>query len=300
MSKLKIIAGPCSVNEKSLGELNEILSLNTKNKDYIYGVRVVGLKSRTELKNSSSFMGMDFDMHQKLTEDLINGKYNINKNTILPSLEIAKEIHKKYPEIKIATEVVDPFIQVPIFAMHLEDKFIPWNPAVNQLGWNIGTLGHYAKKYNLTIGIKNAKNLGISITNSEAENKRAPMEKTWKGLATYSGVENEKDRIIMIHRGIDDPSNGDYRNFPVHKCAERVKKDTNYQMFFDPSHIFGPKLRDKIVEETINAMKIKIDDTRFLYDGILIEVGTSTTDTEQHITIKELSELIDRISQFRD
>ena len=71
-------------------------------------------------------------------------------------------------------------------------------------------------------------------------------------------------------------------------------------MLFDPSHSYGPKLRAKIVEGTIEAMKIKLDNGDWLYDGILLEVGTSTTDTEQHIAINELSNIIDEISKFRE
>jgi 3-deoxy-D-arabino-heptulosonate 7-phosphate (DAHP) synthase len=36
-----------------------------------------------------------------------------------------------------------------------------------------------------------------------------------------------------------------------------------------------------------------------LYDGILIEAGTSKTDSEQHISIKELKELVKELSKFR-
>ena len=61
------------------------------------------------------------------------------------------------------------------------------------------------------------------------------MEKVWKGLMTYTGIHGDKSRIIKIQRGIDDPQEGDFRKFPVHKCAARVKKDTGYQIFFDPS-----------------------------------------------------------------
>ena len=71
-------------------------------------------------------------------------------------------------------------------------------------------------------------------------------------------------------------------------------------MFFDPSHVCGPKLRDQIIDKTLEALQLKLDDSRWLYDGILIEAGTSTTDTEQHITINELSNLIDEISKFRE
>ena len=45
-------------------------------------------------------------------------------------------------------------------------------------------------------------------------------------------------------------------------------------------------------------MQLKLDEDRYLYNGILIEAGTSTTDTEQHITIKKLSNLIDEISKL--
>jgi hypothetical protein len=299
MSKVKIIAGPCSINHNNVKDLYDISLLNTKTQNCIFGLRVVGLKSRTELKHSTEYMGIDFDAHLKLCKDLINGIYSMTKDTTYPSIEIAKEIHSHHSEIRIASEIVDPFLQIPVFAMNLGDKFIPWNPSVDQLGWFMGTIGEYAKKYNLTIGIKNAKNFGTSIIESEIHNKPAPIEKVWKGMATYTGIHNDPNRIIMIQRGVDDPLNGNYRNFPIHKCAARVKKDTNYQMFFDPSHTLGPKLRDEIVDQTIQAMKMKMEDGRFLYDGILVEVGNSTTDTEQHITIGELSNMIDRISEFR-
>ena len=45
---------------------------------------------------------------------------------------------------------------------------------------------------------------------------------------------------------------------------------------------------------------MKLDNGNWLYDGALIEVGTSTTDTEQHITINELSNIIDELSKFRE
>ncbi len=297
---VKIIAGPCSVNNDNIKELHEIASLNSTSQKVIYGIRIVGLKSRTELKHSAEYMGLDFDVHLKLCQDLINGVYSLTPNLTYPSVEIAKNVVAKYGDLKIASEVVDPVLQIPVYAENLGSNFIPWNPAVSQLGWPMGIIGDYAKKYNLSIGIKNAKNLGTSIVESEIHNQNAPMEKVWKGLATYTGIHNNKERIIMIHRGIDDPLKGDYRNFPVHKCAERVKKTTGYQMWFDPSHTCGPKLRDKIVDISVEALKMKMENGQYLYDGLLIECGTSTTDTEQHITIKELLQLIEKIGSFRE
>lgn len=79
----------------------------------------------------------------------------------------------------------------------------------------------------------------------------------------------------------------------------RVKKSTGCLLFFDPSHSLGPKMKEKIVPETIKAMKLKINEKEYLYDGILIEVGKSETDSEQHISIDDLKYLIEKIAEFR-
>ena len=297
---VKIIAGPCSLNNKNINELKSIVSINSQNIRPIYGVRVVGLKSRTELKHDSSYMGMDFDVHMKIYDEVMNGNFNAINSASYPSVEIAKEILSINNDTVIATEVVDPVLQIPVFARNIKQNLFPWNPAVNQLGWQMKIIGEYAKKYGFSIGIKNAKNLGISAKDSEENNMTAPMEKVWKGLATYTGIQDDKSRIFMIQRGVDEPDKGNFRGLPVHGCAKRVKAGTGYNMLFDPSHSFGPKMRDKIVEGSVDAMRIKLDDGNWLYDGLLIEVGTSTTDTEQHITLSELSNLIDEISKFRE
>ena len=297
---VKIIAGPCSISATNAGELKDIISFNNNTRRSIYGVRVVGLKSRTELKNDASYMGIDFDVHMKMYNEILNGNFSVLNNANYPSVEIAKEILDLDKHITIATEVVDPILQMPILARNIKQNLLPWNPAVNQLGWQMKIIGEYAKKYGFSIGIKNEKNLGISAKDSEQNNQIAPLEKVWKGLATYTGINDEKSRIFMIQRGVDDAEKGDYRSLPIHCCAKRVKQSTGYQMMFDPSHSFGPKLRDKIVDGTIEAMKMKLDNGNWLYDGALIEVGTSTTDTEQHITINELSNIIDELSKFRE
>ena len=297
---VKIIAGPCSISATNAGELKDIISFNNNTRRPIYGVRVVGLKSRTELKNDALYMGIDFDVHMKMYNEILNGNFSVLNNANYPSVEIAKEILDLDKNITIATEVVDPILQMPILARNIQQNLLPWNPAVNQLGWQMKIIGEYAKKYGFSIGIKNAKNLGISAKDSEKNNQTAPIEKVWKGLASYTGINDDKKRIFMIQRGVDDAEKGDYRSLPIHRCAKRVKQSTGYQMMFDPSHSFGPKLRDKIVDGTIEAMKIKLNNGDWLYDGALIEVGTSTTDTEQHITINELSNIIDELSKFRE
>ena len=58
----------------------EIASMNKPNRKVIEGLRVVGLKSRTELKHSAKFMGIDFDVDLKLCYDLINGVYSLKPN----------------------------------------------------------------------------------------------------------------------------------------------------------------------------------------------------------------------------
>jgi 3-deoxy-D-arabino-heptulosonate 7-phosphate (DAHP) synthase len=109
-----------------------------------------------------------------------------------------------------------------------------------------------------------------------------------------------RNRIAMIHRGVDVAGKGKFRHLPVHDSAEKVKKMTKLKMFFDPSHSFGRFLRDQIVDQTILAMHMKTIEGEYLYDGILIEVGTSITDTEQHITVEELQVLCNEIAKFRE
>ncbi|MDQ6984984.1 MAG: hypothetical protein Q9M91_00600 [Candidatus Dojkabacteria bacterium] len=104
----------------------------------------------------------------------------------------------------------------------------------------------------------------------------------------------------MIHRGFDIPEKADYRNYPMHNHAARVKKRTGCKLYFDPSHAYGPRMRDSILDATIDAANMKLNESGFLYDGILIEVGTSKTDTGQHISISELKKLVVDISKNRD
>ena len=96
------------------------------------------------------------------------------------------------------------------------------------------------------------------------------------------------------------PDKGEYRNAPVHTIAKRTKLATKAKLYFDPSHSFGPKMREHISYAVIDALKIKINEEEYLYDGILIETGTSSTDTEQHITVQELQTLVEKIATFRD
>ena len=177
---------------------------------------------------------------------------------------------------------------------------MPWNPSVNQLGWEIDQMATFARKHGWHIGIKNGKWIGDHLQTADTADYKGKttMEKTWAGLVKYV-AEIDHD-IVLIHRGVDVPGKGNFRNAPVHHIAKRVKKDSKVKLFFDPSHSYGSKMRDHIVTAVVDAMKMKISEDEFLYDGVLIETGTSSTDTEQHITIDELRTLTAELAKFRD
>lgn len=302
--QVTIIAGPCSVDENNITEIHEISRIEVKNRHgkkqrAVAGTRVVGLKSRTELEADGRGMGMDYAAYKRNMEILFNGG-TIADFEVLPSAIIAENIHKATNFI-IATEVMNPIIQLPSYIGKIgPGKLLPWNPSVNQLGWEIDTMAGFARKHGWHIGIKNGKWIGDHLQTADtAEYKgKTTMEKTWAGLVKY--VADIDHDIILIHRGVDVPGKGNFRNAPVHHIAKRVKKDSGVKLFFDPSHSYGPKMRDHIVIAVVEAMKMKADNNTFLYDGVLVETGTSTTDTEQHITVDELRTLTSELAKFRD
>lgn len=292
-----IIAGPCSIDLNNFEEIEKILSIEINGKMAIAGTRVVGLKSRTAFDKTGKGMGMDFENFLYNSNVLMNGG-NINDFKDLPSILLASELQEKFNCI-IASEIMDSAIQMPLFDKYIKGVMMPWNPAVNSLGWNIFGISKYCEKNNWLLGIKNPKNLGISPKDSEENNISTPMEKVWSELAGYSNLTNE--RKILIHRGVDCEIKCDFRAKPVHKAAMRTKAlCPGIKLFFDPSHSYGEKLRDRICEGTIKAMKLKDLKGNYLYDGILIEVGTSETDTEQHITILELENMVKELTKFRE
>lgn len=293
-----IIAGPCSVDEDNLSEIYQIAEITVNGMRAIAGTRVVGLKSRSELDQSGAGMGMDFSVVRENMRILQRGG-SIKDMKSFPSTELAVEIYNK-TNLLIATEIMIPSVQMPAFAGKFPPgKLMPWNPSVNQLGWNLLEIAEYAKENNWPVGIKNGKWIGENpqVADSESYQKVCPLEKVWSGLASY--VTPFARETILIHRGVDVPEKGDFRNLPVHNIAKRTKLKTNAKLYFDPSHSYGPKMRENIVSATIDAMRMKIDEENYLYDGILIEAGTSKTDTEQHISLKELEQLAEEITTFR-
>ncbi len=284
---LEIIAGPCSAGPENIGELHQIADMGT-----VSGVRVVGLKSRTDLNPTGEGMGIDFDV--------INAQIlqpGIERDILPPSVEYARDLSKR--GMLVATEVMLPEIQIPYYeGLIPKDKLLLWNPSVNQLGWQTMQTAQYAERNGWAVGIKNGKALGSTLSEANDPNHEGTsMEKAWTGLAAYAQSANE---IILIHRGVDVPEKGDYRNALVHESARRAKKKVpGSKLYFDPSHSYGPKLRDQIIEDTIRTMATR-DGKGFLYDGILIETGTSKTDTNQHISLEELEAMTKELGTFRN
>lgn len=297
-----IIAGPCSIDENNAHQLGEISQIEIKNQDgkaqrAIAGVRVVGLKSRTTLSDAEGSMGIDYEFFKQNFDMLMKSRKS--KLKCPPSVEMAREIHEKTGMI-VASEIMSPIVQLPLYEKYFKNKeLILWNPSVNQLGWQVFEMGQFAKKNKWKIALKNGK--WLPCDQVEADNpyrkESTDIEKAWQGLAKYARLKTED--VIFIHRGFDIATKGNFRNLPLHNLAARVKQNTGAKMFFDPSHSFGPKMREHILPGTVAAMQLRTPDGRFVYDGILIEAGDSQTDTLQHVTLSELKLLAQKIADIR-
>lgn len=295
---LLIIAGPCSVDDANIDEIYQIADIKADGKPAIAGTRVVGLKSRTALEASGEGMGIDYPAYVKNLEILSAG--GSTKDFITPPSVIKAEKIVKDTNMLVATEIMEPFLQMPHYVGRIpSDKLLPWNPAVNQLGWPLMTMAKYCIENDWHLGIKNPKWVGehVGLADQADYTSQTTMEKTWAGLAAYADGLNGHRYLIM--RGVDVPDKDNYRNLPVHNIAARTKAASGAKLLFDPSHAYGPKMREHIVDAVINAMHLKMADGTYLYDGILVETGTSATDTEQHISIAELQSLVDQLTQYR-
>ncbi len=292
---VKIIAGPCSVDFQNKHEIIESLGIKLNGKSALYGVRVVGLKSRTNFDPKNAFIGIDIENYNENCEIMMRA--GAIKN--MPSVEIANEIQAISPNTFIATEIIDQWVQPAVLAKFLRSKnAIIWNPAVNHLGFPMQVMARFAKQNGWKVGIKNGKTLGSSLEKSEVQNQQTSLDKSWAGLASYADILHESD-VFFIHRGVDLGDNQGFRNYPVHNLCSRVKNAINQEIFLDPSHIAGPKKRDEIVDFTVDAMKIKDVNGSYLYTGILLECGTAKSDTEQHISHAELEQIIAEVTKFR-
>ncbi len=299
-----IVAGPCSVDANNLDEIMEISRMTVTNTQglkqrAVAGTRVVGLKSRTELSSDGKGMGIDYEVYKSNLCRLLSGK-SLASFDLTPSAKYSIDIFEK-TNMLIATEVCSPLIQLSVLSGKIpKHKMLPWNPAVNQLGWPLHEMATIAKRNDWFIGIKNGKWLGDSLANAESPKHTGgtALEKVWHGLGSFTQMSDE--HVFMIQRGIEATVRGDFRSVPIHQTASRVRTLSHRNMLFDPSHSLGPKMRMHIVSATIDAMRIRMPDGSFLYDGALIEVGTSVTDSEQHISLQELQDLCDELARIRN
>lgn len=297
---LEIYAGPCSITPENTEEvIAETAKITTPDGvRAIYGTRVVGLKSRTALDLKGDGMGID----SQVMQEVIQKGVEATKNHQIPSVELAEKIAKA-TGMQIATEIMIPHLQLPFWAAKkaLKGNVMVWNPAVEQLGWNLLELANFARENDWNVGIKHAKFLGkdpLEVANHPDYKGETTLEKVLLGLTTYVGkIDGD---LIIIHRGVDVPGRGDYRNAIIHHIMKRVKsKIPHSKIFFDPTHTIGPVMRHTIVDEIISSMKLKVG-SDFLYDGILMEAGSSSpVDIGEHITLDELRDLVKTLSEFR-
>ncbi|MEK7571411.1 MAG: hypothetical protein AAB553_03980 [Patescibacteria group bacterium] len=298
---LTIIAGPCSITPENAQEvINETANITTPDgKRAIYGTRVVGLKSRTALDFTGDGMGLDSQAMQQAMNLPASDRMNVK----MPSVELAEKIAKA-TGLLISTEIMIPHLQLPYWEKKkaLAGNVMIWNPAVEQLGWNVLELAEFARKNGWDVGIKHGKFLGkdpLEVANHPDYKGETSLEKVLLGLTTY--VQEIPGELVVIHRGVDVPGRGDYRNALVHEIMRRLKRKLpkNAKLFFDATHCIGPVMRHTIVNEVIASAKMKVGD-EFLYDGIMMEAGSSSpVDFGEHLSIAELKHLVKELSGFR-
>jgi hypothetical protein len=198
--KIKIIAGPCSIDKKNIEDIYKIAEIKIKGKFAIWGIRMVGLKSRTNFNKKGEGMGIDFKTFIK-NLDIFKKEKSFKKLIPLPSIKIASELIKK-TKVLVATEIMEPILQLPFFESFIpQNKAFLWNPAVNQLGWDVFITSRYVKENKWFLGIKNPKWLGETPIKSKNYKEKTSAEKTWEGLVSYTDL--NKERIFLIHRGFD-------------------------------------------------------------------------------------------------
>lgn len=301
---LEIWAGPCSINRQNVSELYAIAELTTKNIKgetirAIRGTRIVGEKSRTNDSRETNSIGLDIAANQR-NADILQSGGTINDFEIPPSVAIATEFIG-LTGLMMVTEITDPWIQMPTYQLAKipSGQALFWNPAVQQLGRPVEIMSRFASANGWDIGLKNGKWLGAEL--NEVENPErgtfSPMENVWAGLFSY--VSKNTGRVFIIERGVDVPGKGKKRNAETPEATRRVKAKLNCHVAIDTSHLLGGNFtEEEIIEWTIDRLHLR-DNSGFLYDALLIEAGTSTTDTNQHISVDGLGYLANEVAKFR-
>lgn len=308
MRPVEIVAGGCSLKPNvSLEEGRQIGQIQAKNGRTtfpgVFRLRGVDLKSRTKLDPTGKGMGCGWPTLQKA---ILHPGVPVEVPEP-PSVEFARQMIQE-TGMGVASEVMFPHLQLPLYqGVAPEGYFMPWNPSVDQLGWHVLQIALFAGQNGWDVGIKNPKWTGMAADEVTGDDQTlSPMEETWLGLATYAAPYLAQGRLILIQRGVDVPEKGDYRNLPLHQTTARVKAAVQalypgleILAYIDPSHTNGKARRREIVEFTLESMALQ-HEGEFVYDGVLIEAGTSDTDTEQHITVGELTNLVWDLSLKRE
>ncbi len=304
-TNLEIWAGPCSVNANNLSELFQIADLRVRTRQGemqrgVRGSRVVGLKSRTEKQNTSDQAGMDLAVYT-LNQDILYSGGSIHDLITPPSVLIAKELVAT-TGVMVLTEIMDPWVQMPTYvrAQIPPKQALFWNPAVMQLGFPLSVMARFASDNEWDIGIKNGKWLGedLAVANSPDCQTPTSMETTWSGLETFAVTNG---RVFFIERGVDVPGKGRMRNAATPEVSRRVKNRTHGLLAYDASHEFGPNYSEnEIIAGIIAAIQMLDQNGGYLYHAVLLEVGNSTTDKGQHISIDGLQYLTQEAAKIRD
>lgn len=298
---LEVFGGQCCLNPNKIAEVKTMAEIQVPDgkggiQRALSAVRWVGAKSRTELQltEKGKGMGMDFDV---IWQALLTG----STEEVPPSVLLAEEFVKEM-NMGIVTEIMIPHIQLPFYEGRIpKGMLLAWNPSNDQLGWHVSEMAVIAERNNWRVGLKHGKWLGKPYEDAIRPGNEdiTSMESTWHGLYSYVKPFLPDKNIVFIHRGVDIPEKGEYRNALVHEAIKRLaKKFPASKRGLDPSHSFGSKLRDQIMEGTIEAMKMKVGN-EYLYNTILVESGTSETDTGQHLLVDELEIMLKEISKFR-
>jgi hypothetical protein len=299
---LRVIAGPCSFdpeNTEQYHQLSEIRVTDEQGRSLpaLWGTRVVGAKSRSVLNATGEGMGSDAAF---IEEAIVLQKEGKKPEGIPPSVTFAEEFCRK-TGLLIASEIMLPEIQLPLYESRLPArKFMPWNASVDQLGWHILQMAQYCRENGWYLGIKNGKWLGdvsLEAVSQPEFHDQTSLERTWTGLATWAQGIN--GRLIMIHRGVDVEGKNEWRGAPVHQVAKKAKAITGADFFYDPNHSNGEKRQKEIGDDIIETMQIKDEAGEFLYSGLLAEAGEAPTDTNQHLTIARLDDVIQELAEFR-
>jgi len=185
---LEVIAGHCSVNPERLAELYEMSEIMVSDgrggaQRALSAVRFVGLKSRTEYNPTGEGIGIDFSV---VEQAIISG----SSDEIPPSVLLAQQFVND-TGMGIAAEIMIPHIQLPFYEGRIpKGQLLPWNPSVDQLGWNVRVMANIASRNDWTVGLKNGKWLGESLQDVVQSNSEiiTSMEKTWLGLATFAAA----------------------------------------------------------------------------------------------------------------